>query len=50
MSTHNVCFRGKIKKNIKSPDTHSYLDLCNALEKRDIHVNIFLISSKILKL
>ena len=25
MSTHNICFRREIRKNL--PDTHSYLDL-----------------------
>ena len=28
MSTHNISFRGEIRK-IYFPDTHSYLDLCS---------------------
>ena len=30
MSTHNICFRGEIRKYL--PDTHSYLDLSPSLK------------------
>ena len=34
MSTHNVCFCGKMKKTKYLPDTYSYVDLCPQYSNR----------------